>query len=131
MSTDVTNPSAPSEPEPTPAALKIPWWTPGDTNAFFGLGFNTLVNAAGATITGGDGAAGLAVQGNDATVTNAGIITLRDSAPGILVQGDRAVVTNTGSIVARDDSVGWARCRRQGERRVDGQDTPRWSDSAR
>jgi AGZA family xanthine/uracil permease-like MFS transporter len=45
MSTDVTNPPAPSEPEPTtPAALKIPWWTPGDTNAFFGLGFNILVN---------------------------------------------------------------------------------------
>jgi len=26
------------------AALKIPWWTRGDTNAFFGLGFNILVN---------------------------------------------------------------------------------------
>ena len=24
--------------------LKIPWWTKGDTNAFFGLGFNILVN---------------------------------------------------------------------------------------
>ncbi|WP_244525110.1 MULTISPECIES: autotransporter outer membrane beta-barrel domain-containing protein [Bradyrhizobium] len=68
--------------------------------------FNTLVNAAGATITGGDGAAGLAVQGNDAKVTNAGTITVRDSAPGILVQGDRAIVTNTGTIVARDDSAG-------------------------
>jgi AGZA family xanthine/uracil permease-like MFS transporter len=24
--------------------LKVPWWVTGDTNAFFGLGFNTLVN---------------------------------------------------------------------------------------
>ncbi|TIC86285.1 regulator [Nocardioides sp. GY 10113] len=31
---------------PTPPTTKIslPWWTPGDTNAFFGLGFNILVN---------------------------------------------------------------------------------------
>ncbi|MEQ6903020.1 hypothetical protein [Nocardioides sp. YIM 152588] len=28
---------------PTPK-LALPWWTPGDTNAFFGLGFNILVN---------------------------------------------------------------------------------------
>ncbi|MCX6467630.1 MAG: regulator [Pseudonocardiales bacterium] len=27
-----------------PAPLKLPWWVAGDTNAFFGLGFNTLVN---------------------------------------------------------------------------------------
>jgi uncharacterized protein with beta-barrel porin domain len=70
--------------------------------------FNTLVNAAGATITGGDGAAGLAVQGNDAKVINAGTITVRDGAPAILVQGDRAVITNTGTVVARDDSIGIA-----------------------
>ena len=70
--------------------------------------FNTLINAAGGTITGRDGVGGLAVQGNDATVTNAGSITVRDSAPGILVQGDRAVITNTGTVVARDDSVGIA-----------------------
>ena len=25
-------------------ALRLPWWVAGDTNAFFGLGFNTLVN---------------------------------------------------------------------------------------
>jgi AGZA family xanthine/uracil permease-like MFS transporter len=24
--------------------MKLPWWVAGDTNAFFGLGFNTLVN---------------------------------------------------------------------------------------
>jgi AGZA family xanthine/uracil permease-like MFS transporter len=27
-----------------PTTLKLPWWVAGDTNAFFGLGFNTLVN---------------------------------------------------------------------------------------
>jgi adenine/guanine/hypoxanthine permease len=52
MSTDVTEPPAepPSGPateaaaaEP-PAAEAIAWWTRGDTNAFFGLGFNILVN---------------------------------------------------------------------------------------
>ncbi|WP_308257569.1 regulator [Pseudonocardia lacus] len=32
--------SAPS----TASTMKLPWWVAGDTNAFFGLGFNTLVN---------------------------------------------------------------------------------------
>src|SRR6478752_6459361 len=51
MSTDVTNP--PALPPADPAAAKpmsIPWWTRGDTNAFFGLGFNILVNVL--TLTG-------------------------------------------------------------------------------
>ena len=26
------------------APIKLPWWVSGDTNAFFGLGFNILVN---------------------------------------------------------------------------------------
>jgi len=30
-------------PPPSPD-LRLPWWTPGDTNAAFGLGFNVLVN---------------------------------------------------------------------------------------
>jgi AGZA family xanthine/uracil permease-like MFS transporter len=30
--------------EPTNAPMKLSWWVSGDTNAFFGLGFNTLVN---------------------------------------------------------------------------------------
>ena len=47
MSTDVTN--APAEP-PTARSLSVPWWTRGDTNAFFGLGFNILVNVL--TLTG-------------------------------------------------------------------------------
>ncbi|WP_030455999.1 hypothetical protein [Herbidospora cretacea] len=28
----------------TTETVKVPWWVPGDTNAFFGLGFNVLVN---------------------------------------------------------------------------------------
>ncbi len=31
-------------PDPAAPTIKIPWWTKGDTNAFFGLGFNILVN---------------------------------------------------------------------------------------
>ncbi|MGV9720623.1 regulator [Nocardia beijingensis] len=33
--------TAPAE---EPAALRLPWWTRGDTNAYFGLCFNILVN---------------------------------------------------------------------------------------
>ena len=47
MSTEVTNP--PADP-PTETPVSIPWWTRGDTNAFFGLGFNILVNVL--TLTG-------------------------------------------------------------------------------
>jgi len=38
MSVETTDPRA-ERPE-----LSVPWWTRGDTNAFFGLGFNILVN---------------------------------------------------------------------------------------
>jgi AGZA family xanthine/uracil permease-like MFS transporter len=50
-SADVTDPPAdpPVEAEP-PGAVTVPWWTRGDTNAFFGLGFNILVNVL--TLTG-------------------------------------------------------------------------------
>ncbi|MET9201579.1 regulator [Gordonia sp. NPDC003585] len=45
-----TEPAPPADP-PTPTpTLKVPWWTRGDTNAFFGLGFNILVNVL--TLTG-------------------------------------------------------------------------------
>jgi len=37
-------------PEAAPEKTALPWWTPGDTNAFFGLGFNILVNVL--TLTG-------------------------------------------------------------------------------
>ena len=40
MSTEITDHPAPV----------IPWWTRGDTNTFFGLGFNILVNVL--TLTG-------------------------------------------------------------------------------
>src|SRR5947209_16600336 len=34
----------PAATSPSPPELALPWWSPGDTNAFFGLGFNVLVN---------------------------------------------------------------------------------------
>ena len=49
MSTDTTNPPADPPAEKT-STIKIPWWTRGDLNAFFGLGFNILVNVL--TLTG-------------------------------------------------------------------------------
>src|SRR5664279_4878686 len=36
----LTRPSSSARPD----AIKLPWWTNGDTNAAFGLGFNVLVN---------------------------------------------------------------------------------------
>jgi AGZA family xanthine/uracil permease-like MFS transporter len=51
MSTDVTDPPAdPPVDPPVPKAPSIPIWTRGDLNAFFGLGFNILVNVL--TLTG-------------------------------------------------------------------------------
>ena len=52
MSTDITETPAdpPAESSEPTAAQPIPWWTRGDTNAFFGLGFNILVNVL--TLTG-------------------------------------------------------------------------------
>lgn len=52
MSTDITETpgDSPAEPVETPSPLSLPWWTRGDTNAFFGLGFNILVNVL--TLTG-------------------------------------------------------------------------------
>ena len=41
MSAITSTPTPTSRPDP-PATLS--WWVPGDTNAFFGLGFNVLVN---------------------------------------------------------------------------------------
>lgn len=41
MSTVTSTPTPTSRPDP-PTTLA--WWVPGDTNAFFGLGFNVLVN---------------------------------------------------------------------------------------
>jgi AGZA family xanthine/uracil permease-like MFS transporter len=49
MSTDTTNPPA-ADPPDEKTIVSVPWWTRGDTNAFFGLGFNILVNVL--TLTG-------------------------------------------------------------------------------
>ena len=38
MSTEVTDPPADPPRAETDPSLSIPWWTRGDTNAFFGLG---------------------------------------------------------------------------------------------
>lgn len=48
MSTEITDP--PVEPSPAASPPTLAWWTRGDTNAFFGLGFNILVNVL--TLTG-------------------------------------------------------------------------------
>jgi hypothetical protein len=83
--------------------------TIGPAGGIFAINdFNTIINSAGATITGGNGAAGIAVQGDDARISNAGSIDVLDDAPGILLQGSRAVVTNSGHIIGGDDSAGIA-----------------------
>lgn len=48
MSTEITDP--PIEPPTAEPPRTVAWWTRGDTNAFFGLGFNILVNVL--TLTG-------------------------------------------------------------------------------
>src|SRR6478735_2719399 len=48
MTTDITKP--PVDPPVDPPKTALPLWTRGDTNAFFGLGFNILVNVL--TLTG-------------------------------------------------------------------------------
>ncbi|KRD20783.1 regulator [Mycobacterium sp. Root265] len=48
MSTEISDP--PVDPPTKKPAPTVAWWTRGDTNAFFGLGFNILVNVL--TLTG-------------------------------------------------------------------------------
>lgn len=48
MSTEISDP--PVDPPAEKSAPTVAWWTRGDTNAFFGLGFNILVNVL--TLTG-------------------------------------------------------------------------------
>src|SRR5215207_2325775 len=50
MTTDITTPPADPPVDPAPPSTSTPLWTRGDTNAFFGLGFNILVNVL--TLTG-------------------------------------------------------------------------------
>jgi len=49
MTTDITKPADPPV-DPAPTRISLPLWSRGDTNAFFGLGFNILVNVL--TLTG-------------------------------------------------------------------------------
>lgn len=46
----MTTETAPDMAPAPESGTTLPWWTPGDTNAFFGLGFNILVNVL--TLTG-------------------------------------------------------------------------------
>ncbi len=79
--------------------------TPGMAGIWAILHNNTIVNAAGATITAGSGTGGISVQGDDATVSNAGSVVTID-APGLSVQGNRAVITNSGTTTTGVGGVG-------------------------
>ncbi|PDT88628.1 autotransporter domain-containing protein [Bradyrhizobium sp. Y36] len=77
--------------------------TVGDSGGFSGgilaIGTNNLVtNTATGTITVGQNAAGIFLQGNVQTASNLGTITAGDLAVGIAVQGDDSKVTNGGTI---------------------------------
>ncbi|WP_439364919.1 autotransporter outer membrane beta-barrel domain-containing protein [Bradyrhizobium sp. DASA03005] len=63
---------------------------------------NTVTNTATGTITVGQFAAGMFLQGNVQTVSNFGSITAGDVGVGIAVQGDDAKVTNGGAITVGD-----------------------------
>lgn len=67
--------------------------------------FNTIINAAGATIAAGDGAGGIIAQGNNAVISNAGGITAGGFGSGIDVFGDDARVTSTGTITVGDNAA--------------------------
>ncbi|HEX9213929.1 MAG TPA: autotransporter domain-containing protein [Bradyrhizobium sp.] len=81
--------------------------TVGDSSGFSGgiLAINdnnTVTNTATGTISVGQNAAGIFMQGNFQTVSNFGVITAGDFGVGIAVQGDDAKVTNGGSITTGD-----------------------------
>ncbi|MBO4221118.1 autotransporter domain-containing protein [Bradyrhizobium neotropicale] len=60
-------------------------------------GNNAVISNAGSIAT-GDNGAGIAASGNDAKITNSGTITVTDFASAIVAQGDRAAITNSGAI---------------------------------
>lgn len=81
--------------------------TVGDSTGFSGgilaiSDNNTVINTAIGTISVGQNAAGIFMQGNFQTVSNFGAITAGDFGVGIAVWGDDAKVTNGGSITAGD-----------------------------
>ncbi|QOZ72945.1 autotransporter outer membrane beta-barrel domain-containing protein [Bradyrhizobium arachidis] len=63
---------------------------------------NTVVNTATGTITVGQFAAGIFLQGNVQTVSNFGSITAGDIGVGIAALGDDVKITNGGTITAGD-----------------------------
>jgi uncharacterized protein with beta-barrel porin domain len=67
---------------------------------------NTILNAAGASITTLDSNFGIFSQGNDSRVTNNGTIATGQNSLGIGSQGDRVVVINTGAITSGDQGAG-------------------------
>ncbi|WP_256565988.1 autotransporter domain-containing protein [Bradyrhizobium sp. CCGB20] len=77
--------------------------TVGDSTGFSGgimaiTANNTVANTATGTITVGQNAAGIFMQGDFQTASNFGTITAGDLAVGIAVQGDDSKVTNAGTI---------------------------------
>ncbi|KJC42591.1 protein with a C-terminal OMP (outer membrane protein) domain containing protein [Bradyrhizobium sp. LTSP857] len=77
---------------------------------------NTVTNKATGTISVGQNAAGIFMQGNFQTGSNFGVITAGDFGAGIAVIGDDAKVTNGGSITTGDS--GSAGISVQGDRAV-------------
>jgi uncharacterized protein with beta-barrel porin domain len=67
---------------------------------------NTIVNAAGASISGGDSSQGIFAQGNNNTITNGGSIANTQFSVGIGAQGHSVSITNTGTITGGDQSAG-------------------------
>ncbi|MET4044622.1 uncharacterized protein with beta-barrel porin domain [Bradyrhizobium sp. RT6a] len=79
----------------------------GDSSGFSGgivaiMDNNTVTNAATGTISVGQSAAGIFMQGNFQTVSNFGAITASDFGVGIALFGDDGKVTNSGSIKSGD-----------------------------
>ncbi|MET4065772.1 uncharacterized protein with beta-barrel porin domain [Bradyrhizobium sp. S3.2.6] len=95
--------------------------TVGDSTGFSGgilaiNNNNTVVNTASGTISVGQNAAGIFMQGNFQTVSNFGAITAADFGVGIALFGDDAKVTNGGLITTGDS--GSAGISVQGDRAV-------------
>ncbi|MCK1294375.1 autotransporter domain-containing protein [Bradyrhizobium sp. 30] len=79
----------------------------GDSSGFSGgivatMDNNTVTNTATGTISVGQGAAGIFMQGSFQIVSNFGAITAGDFGVGIALFGDDAKVTNSGSIKSGD-----------------------------
>ncbi|MBR0729469.1 autotransporter domain-containing protein [Bradyrhizobium japonicum] len=84
--------------------------TVGDSGGFSGgilaiSNNNTVTNTATGTITVGQNAAGVFLQGDFQTVSNFGRITAGDFGVGIAVLGDDAKITNAGTITAGDSGT--------------------------